>query len=154
MKFIAIKSVISDKISELKILEKTLERACPSISGELSVRKCCGTFRYYIRNNTEKTGKYLGMENKDRIKELEFKNYCRKLLAVSRNEIFTLEKILRFLDGMSDPENVFYSIEECKRHLINPYIYQRESFEIEKWKQKNIFIRKLIQTQCSLQKTV
>lgn len=133
-----LKELLKERINETDRLIRRIEELLRNAGGEtFFVRKEKGKHRYYKYNSEDGKKTYLGVCRKEEIRVLEDEAYWRKLEKSANKEKKDLEKIGRILDGMPRWQEVFYSIAQEKRHLIEPLTKSLDYFserELQNWK--------------------
>lgn len=105
-----------------------------SPEGRLTVRFKSGHPTYGIKDYRNKTEKYINVQNKQLLAEMQEKEYCIALKKAAEEEYKQIEKVLSILDKTPDLNSVFYNIPDDRRSQIKPY----ESSEAEE-------VRKIIE---------
>ena len=142
-----LEKLIAGKQAELEKAGKYAENRLTSMPrGSLYIRKEKGVLRYYNHDAANGTYRYLDAACTAEIRLLEEKNYLLKLIRTINEEKANLERVRTILGKTDAWENVFFSIRDDKRHLIEPVqVVERKTGkkEMDAWnavpKRKNNF---------------
>lgn len=116
----------------LSKLKKLNEKLKPEFLGKIRVQKHGNGFQYYLRDDHKDTsGRYLGVSQKNQVKEFLQKEYNLSIIKMMEEE---LKQISRYVEHTSPTKMMdqYSNLSEGRKRMVNPFILDDEEF-ILRW---------------------
>ncbi len=126
------------RLSELLLMKKEKEESLKKAPiGKIHIIKSKNRIQFYLRKeNSEKSGQYLGKKETNKIKRYVQKSYDEKVLKLVNKEIIGLERFLKNnLDIRNDIQRVYSDSCNELKELILPIDMSNEDI-VSKWVNK------------------
>ena len=104
-------------------LKKENEKLKPKLVGKIRVQKHGKSYQYYLRENPkETTGRYLGVSQKNQVKEFLQKDYNSSIIKLMEEE---LKLVSRYVEQVSPMKivDLYSNLFEGRQRMIDPIFY-------------------------------
>ncbi len=118
--------------NHLAKLKKENEKLKPKLIGKIRVQKHGKGYQYYLREDPkETTGRYLGVSQKNQVKEFLQKDYNSSIIKLMEEE---LKLITRYVDHTSPLKiiDLYSDLFEGRKRMVDPFILDDEEY-VRQW---------------------
>ena len=118
--------------SHLFKLKKENEKLKPKLIGKIRAQKHGKGFQYYLREDPkDTTGRYLGVSQKNQVKEFLQKDYNSSIIKLMEEELILVSRYVEQVSPMKIMD-LYSNLFEGRQRMIDPFVLNDEEY-VRRW---------------------